>query len=193
VVADERGDGAVRILVVCTANQCRSPLTAAALARRAADAGLPVEVRSAGIKAVAGLPATPPTVEAGRRIGLDLSGHVSTPLHGTVVHGSDLVIGLERRHVQEIVLEDPRAFPRAYTLKEFVRRGEQVGPRAPGQDLGEWLALVHRGRKPIDLLGVSSDDDVADPTGSRAADHRTTAEEIDALSAEALALLFGPQ
>ena len=41
-----------------------------------------------------------------------------------------------------------------------------------------------------DLMGMSTDDDVADPTGSWAVDHRTTAEEIDALSGAVLSLLF---
>jgi hypothetical protein len=49
---------------------------------------------------------------------------------------------------------------------------------------------LHQGRKARDLLGVSTDDDVTDPTGSAAVDHHTTAAEIDELVAEVLALLF---
>jgi protein-tyrosine phosphatase len=184
------GDDAVRILVVCSANQCRSPMTAGALAKRAAEAGLDVHVSSAGTRAVAGYPATPPTVEAARKVGLDLSGHVSGPLDPRAVGDADLVIALERRHVQEIVLHDPSAFSKTYTLKELVRRGTERGGRAPDQSVGEWLTVLHQGRRPTDLLGISRDDDVADPTGSKAADHRTTAEELDAMAAETLALLF---
>ena len=181
----------VRILVVCSANQCRSPMTAGALARRAAERGWDVRVSSAGTRAVEGYPATPPTVEAARKIGLDLSRHVSRPLDPRAVSNADLVIALERRHVQEIVLHDPSAFSKTYTLKELVRRGADRGGRAPDQSVGEWLAVVHQGRRPTDLLGISSDDDVADPTGSSATDHRTTAEELDALAGETLTLLFG--
>jgi protein-tyrosine phosphatase len=184
-------DGLVRILVVCSANQCRSPLTAASLARRARDADLPVLVMSAGAQAVPGHPATPPTVDAARRIGLDLSEHVSTPVDQAAVRAADLVIGLERRHVQEIVLEDPHAFAKTFTLKELVRRGNNIGARHPDQSVAEWLLLVHQGRRPTDLLGMSLDDDVTDPTGSKATDHRTTAEELDVLASEVLALLFG--
>jgi protein-tyrosine-phosphatase len=185
------GDGTVNILVVCTANQCRSPLTAAAIARRARERGLPVVVASAGIQAIPGLPATPPTVEAARKLGIDLAHHTSTALDGDAVRRADLVLGLERRHVQEVVLQDPAAFPKSYTVRELVRRGSAVGARGDDQPLEQWLATVHRDRRPTDLLGVSADDDVTDPTGSNATDHRTTAEEIDRLSNELLTLLFG--
>ena len=180
----------ISILVVCTANQCRSPLTAAALARRAAEADLPVVVTSAGIAALPGAVATPPTVEAGRRIGLDLRGHVATALDPSVVRDADLVIGLERRHVQEIVLHDPRAFSRSFTLKELARRGAEVGSRADNQTVGDWLAEVHRGRRPTELLGASRVDDVEDPTGSRVVDHYTMAEEVDDLAQQIFELLY---
>jgi protein-tyrosine-phosphatase len=184
------GDDAVRILVVCTANQCRSPMAASLLAHRADAARLPVVVTSAGVSASAGMPATAPTVDAARKLGVDLSAHLSTPLVPRLVTDADLVIGLERRHVQEIVLHEPSAFPRTYTLKELVRRGTEIGGRAPGEPVANWLHRVHQGRRPTDLLGASRDDDVADPTGSRATDHRTTAEELDRLVTETLRLLF---
>ena len=117
-----------RILVVCTANQCRSPLAAVLLRSRAKERSLPVEVASAGVQAVSGMPATAPTVDAARRLGADLVAHRSTPLASDAVCHADLVLGLERRHVQEIVLLDPRAFVKTFTLKELVRRGGDAGP-----------------------------------------------------------------
>jgi protein-tyrosine phosphatase len=180
----------VHILVVCTANQCRSPLGEATVLARAAERALTVTASSAGIQAMPGLPATPPSVDAARRLGLDLSGHASRPLALDDVRAADLVLGLERRHVQEVVLLDPRAFAKAFTLKELARRGNEVGARAPDESVEDWLTRVHGDRRPSDLLGMSSDDDVTDPTGSHAVDHRTTAEEIDRLANDVLALLF---
>ena len=180
----------LRILVVCTANQCRSPLTAVLLRSHAAERALPVEVASAGVQAVSGMPATAPTVDAARRLGADLLTHRSTPLASGAVRSADLVLGLERRHVQEIVLVDPRAFVKTFTLKELVRRGGDAGPRRPDEPVADWLAQLHRGRRPTDLLGASTDDDVTDPTGSDATDHHGTAEAIDRLASESLALLF---
>ena len=185
-MTDER----VEVLVVCTANQCRSPLGAAAFLGRAADLGLAVDARSSGIQAGPGLPATPATIDAGRRIGWDLSAHRSTPLAVDAIRKADLVIGLERRHVQEIVLADPAAFTKTFTLKELVRRGGEAGGREPGETLASWLARVHSGRRAQDLIGLSSADDITDPTGSNAVDHRGTAEEIDALAGAVLGLIF---
>ena len=180
----------LRILVVCTANQCRSPLTAVLLRSHAAERELPVEVASAGVQAVSGMPATAPTVDAARRLGADLVTHRSTPLASGAVRSANLVLGLERRHVQEIVLVDPRAFVKTFTLKELVRRGGDAGARRPDESVADWLAHLHRGRRPTDLLGASTDDDVTDPTGSDATDHHGTAEAIDRLASESLALLF---
>jgi protein-tyrosine phosphatase len=189
-VADEER---LRILVVCTANQCRSPLAAGALSRRAAAERLPVEVSSAGVAVMPGVSATAPTVAAARALGFDVTNHVATALEYDLVRGADLVIGLERRHVQEIVVHDPEAFAKTFTLKELVRRGTDVGPRASEQPLREWLSEVHRGRRAQDLLGMSTADDVTDPTGSATVDHDTVADEIDDLARQVLDLLFDPR
>lgn len=180
----------VNLLVVCTANQCRSPLTAAAFRTLAAQRDLPISVESAGIGAVPGMPATPPTVEAARKLGLDLTTHTSTPADAARAAAADLVVGLERRHVQEVVLLVPGSFGHTFTLRELARRGKEVGPRRPDESIAQWIARVHKGRRPTDMLGTSKDDDIADPTGSRAADHLTTAEEIQGLAADVVGLLF---
>ena len=162
-VAGER----VHILMVCTANQCRSPfgeVTVLARAARARVTGHRVVGRHPGD---ARLPATPPTR---RRRTPTRVGPRNPPEHTSRlddVRRADLVLGLERRHVQEIVLLDPRAFVKAFTLKELARRGNDVGARAPDESVADWLARVHQGSPTVDLLGMSSDDDVTDPTGSR--------------------------
>ena len=180
----------LRILVVCSANQCRSPLAEASLLAEAGARGLPVSVRSAGTQAMPGVPATGPTVDAARKLGRDLTGHRSAVVAASSVAAADVVVGLERRHVQELVVLQPGTFSRTFTLKELGRRGRDVGPRPADEPVPVWLARVHTGRRPTDMLGASPDDDVADPTGSRAADHLTTAEDIDQMAVELLELLF---
>jgi hypothetical protein len=78
---------------------------------------------------------------------------------------ADLVLGMERAHVRHSVLLEPEAWPRAFTLKELVRRGAELGPRPPVESPGAWLARAHEGRDRPDLLGDSPLDDVADPYG----------------------------
>jgi protein-tyrosine phosphatase len=177
------------VLVVCTANQCRSPI-AAALLRRALE-GRDVTVVDAGFGA-AGFPATSPTIDAAALVDLDLSAHASTTLDADAVADADLILTMERAHVREIVVENGAAWPKTFTLKELARRGEEVGPRPPGEPLADWLAMVHDGRSRTDLLGASPLDDVADPTTDRRVDHAGTTQELLELVDEISALVWPP-
>jgi len=170
--------------VVCTANQCRSPIAAALLRRTLA--GTDVRVLDAGF-GESGHPPTEQALEAADRIDLDLSAHASTTIDPSTIASADLVLVMERRHVRDLVVLHAEAWPKTFTLKEVVRRGEQVGARQRGQPLGDWLAEVHEGRTRTDLIGASAADDVADPTTDRRVDHDGIAGElldlVDALSA----------
>ena len=165
------------VTMVCTANQCRSPLAAAILGRQLARAGVDAAVGSFGIDATAG-PATKGTIVAARRLGLDLDDHVSAPLDPAVIAASSLVLAMERGQVREVVVAVPDAFARTFTLKELVRRGSAIGPREPGESLAAWLGRAGEGRRPGDLLGRSPVDDIADPTVNRLVDHDMLATEL---------------
>jgi len=176
---------AIEILVVCTANVCRSVMAQAFLRRRVPDAvvssvGLLPEGRLADPTAIA--------VLASR--GLDTAGHHSRQLARKHLRGVDLVLGLERQHVREAVVLDREVFPKAFTLRELVRKAESSGPRPPMTPLADWLAQLHEGRETTDLFGDAPDDDVADPTGGAPAGYEHTARWIDALTGRLVALLW---
>jgi protein-tyrosine phosphatase len=97
-----------------------------------------------------------------------------------MVRAADLVLTMERHHLREVVVLDPSAFSRSFTLKELVRRAAVVDS-SPDEPPATRLARLHLGRRPVDLLGSSRDDDVEDPTGSRFADHETMAREVSEL------------
>jgi protein-tyrosine-phosphatase len=156
-------------------------LAGAFLAREVTMHGLPVDVLSAGVSATAGRPATAGTLRAAADLGIDLSGHESQAADARLVTGADLLIGMERLHVREVVLLDPQVWRRAFTLPDLVRRAESVGPRPPGEPLRSWLALLSAGRDHMAMMGASTDDDVRDPTTDRSVDHRDTAELIEDL------------
>ena len=164
---------------------------AEAFLRNQLDAiGVEARVHSAGLLS-AGSPATAEGVRVLAAMGADTSAHRSRRLSAHLLEPADLVLGMAREHVREAVLMVPEAWPRTFTLKELVRRGEERGPRAPGQSFEDWLAKVHAGRNHNELMGYSPDDDVADPIGRGIDYYRGIAEEIDDLVRRLIDLAWG--
>ncbi|MGO8864788.1 MAG: low molecular weight phosphatase family protein [Acidimicrobiales bacterium] len=167
------GTGPVNLLVLCTANVCRSPMAQALLVDRLASAPVPATVTSAGLLG-SGVAPPPEAVAALAPYGLDTSGHRSRHLEAADIEAADLVVGMARSHVREAVALVPEAWPRTFTLKELARRGSGTGPRRPGEDLAMWLARVGEGRVPSELLGEADVDDVRDPMGGDPAEYVAT-------------------
>lgn len=122
---------------------------------------------------------------------LDLSTHRSRSLSEVDLGRADVVLGMAREHVREVVMFDPSAWPRTFTLKEIVRRAEQHGARSPGQPFDEWLAKIHVGRERHELLGESPLDDIADPIGGTTEQFEATAVEISTLLDRFVDLAWG--
>jgi protein-tyrosine phosphatase len=110
--------------------------------------------------------------------GIDMSTHSSRLLDAATIGRADLVLGMTREHVREVVLVDPSAWPRTFTLKELVRRAEATGPRSEGRSLSQWLSAVGHARRREELMGWSSADDVIDPAGGTPEQLRATADEL---------------
>lgn len=160
----------------------------ALLRHRLAAAGIAGTVSSAGLWRAEEV-ASDGSVRAMAKYGLDLSEHRSRLLSRQLIDDADLVIGLACEHVREVVVLVPEAFGRSFTLKELVRRGEAVGPVTGS--LERWLDAVNDGRQLADLLGASTDDDVADPIGRSDAVYRRTAAELSSLIDRLVILLAG--
>lgn len=114
-----------RIVFVCTGNTCRSPMAAALLRRRLADAlGVPLEelerlgflVESAGVSASYGAPAAEPARELMRRRGLDLSSHRSRPLDDELVAEAELIVTLTPGHSAAVLGAWPEAEEKTIVL-----------------------------------------------------------------------------
>jgi protein-tyrosine phosphatase len=180
--ADEGG-----ILVLCTANVCRSVMAAALLGRRLATLGVTVPVRSAGMLSC-GDPPLPEVVTVMASYGIDAAAHRSRVASAAELARSVLVLGMTREHLRHAVVTEPLAWPRVFTLKEIVRRGELIGPRRAGEPLTEWLSRVHCGRDRAALLGDCADDDVADPSGGSLRAYAGTAALLNGLVTRLAAL-----
>ncbi len=152
------------IVVLCTANVCRSPMAAALLARRLSGLSVAVRVRSGGMLR-GGDPPLPEVISVMARYGIDITGHRSRVACAADLARASLVLAMARDNLRYAVVTEPGAWPRAFTLRELVRRGERVGPRPPGEPFVGWLSRAHQGRERAALLGDSAEDDVPDPVG----------------------------
>ncbi len=181
---------AIEILLVCTANQCRSPMAEGLLRRSLARAGVVAMVQSAGLMP-GGAGATPDAVATMADRDVDIAGHASRRIDDDMVRDADLIVGMARLHVREACATHRAPLNRTFTLKELVRRGEEIAPRAAGEPLAAWLARAGAGRRPGDLLGAADADDVADPVGRPRTVYEATADELEGLLDRLAALLRG--
>lgn len=154
-------------------------LIRAQLVRRGSEAS----VSSAGFYE-GGAPASAGSKLAMTAYDLDLDDHRSRRVTEAMAAAADLVIGMQRRHVRELVVASPDLWPHTFTLKDLVRRSQAVDARDPDMALVEWLSVVGRGRSGTDLIGDDPDDDVADPMGGPDHLYASTAAEINDLVAQ---------
>jgi len=172
-----------RVLVLCSANRCRSPLAAALLRAELTRVPWPVVVASAGVSSFAalGLPVPEDGQHVARRRGLELANHQSATLSQAALGAADLVVAMDRSHVREAVVVDPSCWPRTFTLKELVRRARAVGPRPDGALLRTWLEEVGADRSRDGLAGRSEQDDIEDPFGRGPRAWEALADELSGL------------
>ena len=166
------------IVVLCTANVCRSPMAAALLTRRLSELGVAVRVRSAGMLR-GGEPPHPEVISVMARYGIDIAAHRSRVACAADLAHASLVLAMARDNLRYAVVTEPGAWPRAFTLRELVRRGEQIGPRRPGEPFAGWLSRAHEGRERAALLGDSAEDDVPDPSGRPLREYVDAARLLD--------------
>ena len=168
------------IVVLCTANVCRSPMAAALLALRLSGLGVAAPVRSAGTVG-GGHPPYPEVISVMAWYGIEIASHRSHVASAADLACADLVLAMARDNLRNVVTTEPGAWPRTFTLKEIVRRAEQIGPRRPGEPFADWVSRAHAGRQRVSLLGDSAEDDVADPTGRSLRAYADTASLLDRL------------
>jgi protein-tyrosine phosphatase len=179
------------VLVICTANVCRSPMAQALLTDRLAALEPAVTVRSRGMLGD-GEPPRPEAIAAMAGYGLDITSHRSRRVTTDDLERADLTLAVARENLRYAVVTAPAIWPRAFTISELVRRGQAIGPRLPGESLADWLARAHAGRQRAALLGDSAADDVADPTGGPQRGYAKTAAILSGLADQLVRLGWGP-
>jgi protein-tyrosine phosphatase len=152
-----------RVLAVCHANLCRSPM-AEHLLRRAWDSS--VRVDSAGTHAWPGRPMHPFALQTLGEAGIDGTGFRSAPLTASLVAEADLVLTATRQQRTACVSFDPAAVRRTFTIIQFARYAVAVdtASQLSAGRLRAVLEAVPRIRAGLPFV-PGLHDDLPDPVG----------------------------
>jgi protein-tyrosine phosphatase len=147
--------GAQGLLVVCTANVCRSPLAARTLERALGGSALgAIAVSSAGTRALEGEAMCPVSAEDLDAGDADYAtGHRARQLTGELVRGADLVLTMEREQRSAAVQAAPGSQGKVFTLREAEALLRVLAERdgEPPADLAALAKAMHsvRGLAPL--------------------------------------------
>jgi protein-tyrosine-phosphatase len=164
------------VLVVCTANQCRSPLAEHQLRHALAAAGLDWTVESGGFYARTGEPLDPDVGAVLTELNVAVQpGWVSRRLDAGMIERADLVLTAERAHRAAVVTLVPSAVNRTFTLLEFAR----MLPTDAGTGATTPAQLIRAAEADRVFAGPTRDsDDLADPINQGRQKFRACAAEI---------------
>lgn len=134
-----------RILIACVGNICRSP-TAEYLLRHRLGPGHGATVESAGLSAMTGHPMDPAALELLRAHGVDGGAHVARQLDAGLLRRCDLVLAMERGHVDAIRRMAPEASGKVFLLDKWLHERDIPDPYRQRQAAYEQAyALIEQG------------------------------------------------
>ena len=183
-------DEQFRLLMVCHANLCRSPmaerLSHRSLELRLGKAAKTIDVSGAGTHARADQPMHPLAVEVLREHGADDTGFRSRRLTEELVTRADLVLTATRQQRAASVGFNPAAVRRTFTIRQFGRYAKAVPAgtfspcRPPEQQLRKLVdeMSVVRGKLPV---AAPEADDLPDPVNLPIDAFRRCAAEIQSV------------
>jgi protein-tyrosine phosphatase len=129
------------ILVVCEGNICRSPMAQGLLA-----AALPkMQVRSAGLGALVGMPADDTAIQLMQSRSIDISDHRAVQINRQMCLGSDVVLVMDldqRKRIEELY---PQVCGRVFRLGEHAKRDIPDPYRQSELAFREALSLIDEG------------------------------------------------
>jgi protein-tyrosine phosphatase len=178
-----------RVLFVCHANLCRSPM-AEHLARRLL-ADRPVLVSSAGTDAQDGFAMHSYAAQIVAEEGGEPATFTSRTLRAEHLADATLVLTATRRQRSVCTALAPGALHRTFTLRQFGRLAAAAEPPggSAGDPLGAAITAAAQARGWLQPAAPDADD-LRDPIGGTVADFRRCAEEIER-SLRPLAALIG--
>jgi protein-tyrosine-phosphatase len=187
-VTDTSTSDTFEVAFVCTGNRARSALSEA-LYRRYAR-GFDTSARSFGTLEVSGAPALEHAIDAGKRLGVDLSAHRSAVLARGVLADADLVLGFEPHHIAAAVIDGAALPDRVFLLREFV---ELIGTasRANGSVESARSEVTRAYDRRAKAKGNALRFVIQDPAGQPASVMFSTAVQLDEFIRRIVRDLFG--
>lgn len=107
-----------RILVVCVGNICRSPTAAHLLGEALADSGC--TIASAGLGALVGKPIEAAALDVLHDNGQSPAPHAAQQLTPALIANADLILVMEKGHLQEVVRNAPQARGKTFLLGKWL-------------------------------------------------------------------------
>jgi protein-tyrosine phosphatase len=148
------------VLVACSANVCRSPLTAVTLERAFAldELSRRIVLDTGGIDVLPGDPVCADAVRMAESRGIrspTLTGHRARSLTVPQIGAADLVLAADRRVRSSIVKRVPDAAARTFTLREAGQLGREATREIAGRTVEErlrsYVAAMNASRGLVDL------------------------------------------
>jgi protein-tyrosine phosphatase len=167
------------VLIVCTANQCRSPLAEHLLRHALVSVGLDWTVESAGVYANPGRPIDPDVSAVLDELHVaHQPDWASRGLTASDIAQADLVLTAERAHRTAVVTLVPSAVSRTFTLLEFARILPAAPPTGPAGATTP-AGLIRLAEAARVHAGPTRDaDDLADPINQGRQRFRECAAQI---------------
>jgi protein-tyrosine phosphatase len=170
-----REDHPFRVLVVCTANQGRSPMIQLMLARALAELHVPWTVDSAGTAVTGGSRVLTTTTSLLAEIGIDASDFEPKALTRSAADSADLILTATVEHRRLVVEARPAALTKTFTLLQFARYCTAVQLASTevtrlGDDLMAGVVIARSRFQPI----VPGADDIPDPASAHLRAFRET-------------------
>jgi protein-tyrosine phosphatase len=139
------------ILVICEGNICRSPMAQGVLA-----AALPkMQVRSAGLGALIGMPADDMAIRLMKEHGIDITEHRATQINQQLCLQAEMVLAMDAQQRARVESLYPQSRGRVFRLGEYTKQDIPDPYRQPEavfrhsltliqEASQEWLRRIHK-------------------------------------------------